>query len=79
MCNHALMEEPKHPLTAYRKANGEMSLFELGLLLGGANKSTVLRWESGKVPIPVERAKAISEKLKIPLHELRPDVWDGAA
>lgn len=78
MCNCALMEEPKHPLTAYRKANGEMSLEALGLLLGGANKSTVLRWESGEVPIPVERAKVIHETLKIPLHELRPDVWSAA-
>lgn len=25
--------------------------------------------------IPVERAHAISEALKIPLHEIRPDVW----
>ena len=55
-----------------------MSLEALGNLLGGANKSTVLRWESGEVPIPVERAKVIHETLKIPLHELRPDVWEAA-
>lgn len=36
--------------------------------------STILRWASGRVP--AERARAVSDATGIPLHELRPDLFD---
>ena len=36
--------------------------------------STILRWAAGRVP--AERARAVSDATGIPLHELRPDLFD---
>lgn len=71
------MEKPATPLAAYRR-DEKLTLEQLGEKLGRVNKSTVLRWENGDVLIPVDRAKEIHKTTKIPLHELRPDVWSAA-
>ncbi len=65
------MKQAITSLTEYRKTK-ELTLEQLGAALGNVNKSTVLRWENGEVPIPVGKAKEIHETTKIPLHELRP-------
>lgn len=72
-----LMKQATTPLAAYR-AEAKLTLEQLGEKLGKVNKSTVLRWETGDVLIPVDKAKEIHEATKIPLHELRPDVWEAA-
>jgi transcriptional regulator with XRE-family HTH domain len=71
------MEDIKHPLTAYRKAK-KITLETLGELLG-VNKSTVLRWESGEVHIPIERLDNIERITGISWAELRPDIFNGFA
>ena len=61
-----------------------MPLDEIAALAGGVNKlaeiagvhqTTVSASWRRAGRIPVDRARAISEALKIPLHEIRPDVW----
>jgi DNA-binding transcriptional regulator YdaS (Cro superfamily) len=43
----------------------------------GVDHSTVSGWKRcGR--IPVHRARRIHEVLKIPLHEIRPDIWPPA-
>ena len=42
--------------------------------LCGVSHSSVCDWRRAS-RIPVERAMLIHEKLSIPLHEIRPDVW----
>jgi len=42
--------------------------------LVGVSHSSVCDWRRA-ARIPVERAMAIHERLAIPLHEIRPDVW----
>lgn len=60
-----------HPLRAFRDT-AKMTLADVGKRLG-VHKTTVLRWEEGK--IPAERALAISEATGIPMVELRPDLY----
>jgi DNA-binding transcriptional regulator YdaS (Cro superfamily) len=43
----------------------------------GVDHSTVSWWKKKGV-IPVHRARKIHEVLKIPLHEIRPDIWPPA-
>ena len=38
------------------------------------SSALVSRWRYRR--IPAERAKAVSEKTGIPLHRLRPDIWE---
>ena len=52
------------------KAGGVTRLAELI----GVSHSSVCDWKRVE-RVPVERALAIHEKLSIPLHEIRPDVW----
>lgn len=48
---------------------------KLGAIAGVAH-STVCGWRrAGR--IPVSRARTIHDDLSIPLHEIRPDVWDA--
>ncbi len=58
-------------LRSYR-AKERMTLGQLGELFG-VNRSTVMRWEQGK--IPPERVMPISRATGIPPHVLRPDVF----
>lgn len=53
------------------KAGGVAKLAEIA----GVNRASIsASWRrSGRVP--VERARRISEALRIPLHEIRPDIW----
>ena len=39
--------------------------------------ATVWRWETGKMPIAVERLRAIEEVTQIPREQLRPDLFSG--
>lgn len=43
--------------------------------LAGVDHSTVAATWRRTGRVPVERARTISEKLGIPLHEIRPDIW----
>ena len=38
----------------------------------GITQGAISQWDR----VPVERAKAVSRLTKIPLHRLRPDIWD---
>lgn len=68
------MKRKKTPLEQYRDAASRT----LADLAGdfGVDKSTVLRWETGKVPadrvLEVERITGISR------HQLRPDIFGPA-
>ena len=65
------MNISESPIKDYRARAG-MSLERMAAAFG-VNKSTVLRWEMGRVPadrvLDVERATGISR------HELRPDLY----
>jgi hypothetical protein len=52
------------------KAGGVVKLAETA----GVDHSSIYGWRR-REKIPVERARVIHEKLDIPLHEIRPDVW----
>ena len=43
----------------------------------GVTHPSVLRWAAGRVP--AERVRAVSAETGIPLHELRPDLFDAPA
>lgn len=47
--------------------------------LFGVNRTTILRWEQGEVPIPVKRLEQIERTTGIPRRELRPDIFGGVA
>lgn len=64
--------EKQSPLARYREANG-YTLAQLGAMLE-ANKSTIMRWEDGRVP--VEQLSLVSRVTKIPKSVLRPDLYD---
>jgi transcriptional regulator with XRE-family HTH domain len=59
------------PILNYRKDNG-LTLEEFGNLFG-VDKSTVLRWESGRAP--AERVVEIERVTGIPRADLRPDLY----
>lgn len=46
--------------------------------IAGVNHATVSATWRRRGKVPVERARAISEALEIPLHQIRPDVWRPA-
>lgn len=64
----------KHPLLAYREGNN-LSLDALAAQLK-VNKSTVLRWETGEVPLPIARLSIVEKLTGIPREKLRPDIFD---
>jgi DNA-binding transcriptional regulator YdaS (Cro superfamily) len=41
------------------------------------DKATVTRWDQKRVP--AERAEDVKRATGIPLHELRPDLWEAPA
>jgi transcriptional regulator with XRE-family HTH domain len=63
-------------LTKYRQDNN-VTLEALGEAVGGVNKSTVLRWEEGKVP--VDRLADVERVTGIPRAQLRPDIFGATA
>lgn len=67
------MSQSEHPILAYRRSN-QLSLDGLAGLLK-VNKSTILRWETGAVPVPVDRLKTISDLTGIAREDLRPDIF----
>ncbi len=78
ICNYALMANTTNtPLARYRR-DADKTLTALARAFD-VNKSTILRWERGDVPIPVARLAEIEAKTGIPRSELRPDVFMGAA
>ncbi|MDP1702606.1 MAG: helix-turn-helix transcriptional regulator [Aestuariivirga sp.] len=44
----------------------------------GSTKASICRYEKDKRVISVDRAKVVNDKIGIPLHKLRPDVWEAA-
>lgn len=60
-----------HPLRAFREAKG-LTLAQFGRLFA-VDKSTVMRWEDGK--IPAERVLPVCKFTGIPPHNLRPDLY----
>ena len=43
--------------------------------LFNVNRTTVLRWEKGEVPIPIKRLERIAKATGIPREKLRPDIF----
>src|SRR5688572_22926500 len=77
-CNICVMSSSTSPLRTYRDAAG-LTLEQLADRFG-VNKTTVMRWEDGKVP-PL-RVLLIERKTGIHRSALRPDVYppnEGAA
>lgn len=70
------MDTVKSPLTEHRAAKG-LTLEALGAALGGLHKSTLSRWESGDVAIPVDKLAAIERVTGISRELLRPDIFKG--
>lgn len=62
------------PLTTYR-ASRRLTL-EKFADMAGVNKSTVLRWEAGTTPIPLDRLEKLELITGIPREQLRPDVFE---
>lgn len=60
-----------HPLRAFREAKG-LTLEQFGRVFA-VDKSTVMRWEGGK--IPAERVPPVCKFTGICPHELRPDLY----
>jgi transcriptional regulator with XRE-family HTH domain len=62
------------PITHYRKTN-DQTLEALADVLG-VDKSTIWRWERGK--IPVDRLADVERATGIPRQSLRPDIFGDA-
>lgn len=62
------------PLTSYRAKNG-ISIETLASKLG-VDRTTVWRWERGKVP--VDRLADVEKATDISRHVLRPDIFGAA-
>ena len=69
------MSDQPSTLRAYRTAN-QISLESLGDRFS-VNRSTVLRWEEGRVP--AERVLEVERVTGIDRHELRPDLYPAPA
>lgn len=68
----------KSPITKFRKTNGDMTLEAFGKLFKPAvDKSTVLRWENGK--LPVRRILEIERVTGIDRRALAPKMFKGIA
>lgn len=65
------MMDTQSALRRYREREGK-TLDEIATAFG-VHKTSVLRWEEGRVP--AERAATLSSLTGIPLHELRPDIF----
>lgn len=67
------MEKPDTPLAKYRAAK-KLSLEAVADWFD-VNKTTIMRWEKGDVPIPVNRLAKIAAVTGIPREKLRPDIF----
>lgn len=47
--------------------------------LAGVSLPTWSRWETGARKVPAERVPSLSRITGVPMHELRPDVFEDAA
>jgi DNA-binding transcriptional regulator YdaS (Cro superfamily) len=65
----------KSPITLFREKTNQ-SLEAFGKMFG-VEKTTVRYWE--RVRVPPERVAEIEKATGIPRHELRPDLYEGAA
>jgi transcriptional regulator with XRE-family HTH domain len=65
---------PTSPLDAALRARG-LTNNEIAVSLG-VTRTAVYYWRIGRNPLAAEVAKELSGKFGIPLHELRPDLWD---
>lgn len=70
MCNDSCM---KHPILKYR-TDANVTPKQLCDRLGVEN-TTLWRWETGRVKIPVERLDKIERVTGIPRQKLRPDIF----
>jgi DNA-binding transcriptional regulator YdaS (Cro superfamily) len=68
------MSDPS-PLRAYR-TKAELSLERLAVRFG-VNRSTLLRWEEGRVP--AERVLDVERETGVSRHDLRPDIYPRLA
>ena len=59
----------------FRKSRPGLTLDATAKLFG-VDRTTVLRWEKGEVPIPVKRLSAIEAITGIPREKLRPDFFE---
>lgn len=71
------MPEIETALAAYRRKS-KQTLETLALALD-VNKSTVLRWETGEVPIPTTRLADLEKLTGIPRKRLRPDIFQAVS
>ncbi len=71
------MASMNSPLTKYRADRG-LTLEHLAAQFN-VNKSTIMRWEHGEVPVPANRLIEIESVTGIPRAELRPDIFGQAA
>jgi transcriptional regulator with XRE-family HTH domain len=70
------MENPVHPLRAYReRQQPPLSRAQLADRLG-VGRPTLFRWESGARKIEPDRLPKITEATGIPAKELRPDLYE---
>lgn len=67
----------EHPLRTYRLEHG-LSCAELGKILEVA-EPTVRSFENGNRTISAEMAVTIEERIGIPRHEIRGDLWSAKA
>lgn len=72
-----MKKQTKTALAKHRADTGK-SLDDLAGPLK-VNKSTVMRWENGEVPIPVNRLSELAAMTGIPREQLRPDIFGEAA
>jgi DNA-binding transcriptional regulator YdaS (Cro superfamily) len=59
----------------FRKSRPDLTLDATAKLFG-VDRTTVLRWEKGEVPIPVKRLSIIEAITGIPREKLRPDFFE---
>lgn len=71
------MSTEHHPLRVYRLAAGA-TLEALAEKIG-VHKTTLMRWESGEVPVPPDRFVVIESVTGVPRQQLRPDIFGEAA
>lgn len=55
-----------------------LTLEEIGRHLG-VNKSTVMRWENGIIPVPLKHIEKLERFTGVHRSSLRPDVYSEAA
>ena len=67
----------KTSFATYRKTQG-LTLDAMAAKFR-VNRTTILRWEQGKPPVPVKRLAEVEQITGIPRWELRPDVFKGAS